>query len=353
MSSAAAPPSTDPDRTLRWAHGQATLQTLGGMLAPVCFRAPGQPDFSPLQVAPWAAEPGADQWPGNVRRLRGEWPCVPFGRCDRPAGLPADWAALDPGDGWGHGHASHHDWAWLPAPDALSLALQILLPPDQPVARMTRVVRAVADAAALDVTVAIEARRDARLPVALHPTLRLDLGRVQLRLAHAGPGLTYPVPAEPGRSRLQPDARFERLQQVPLATPAATRADFSRYPQAADSEDLLLLMDVDGPVSADYLDAGWRVTLDWDHSLLPDLMLWVSHRGRLFPPWNGRHWALGLEPVNGAFDLGRVARPPLDHPLARRPGLQLRAGQTITLRWRLSAEPLHSLTADIASTVPA
>jgi hypothetical protein len=332
----------DPHRQIRWAHGCAELQTLGGMLAPVTFRATGQPDFSPLQVAPWADEPQADRWPGALRRLRGEWPCVPFGRCDRPDGLPADWAALDPGDAWGHGHASHHDWAWLAAPDALSLALQIDLPADQAVARMTRIVRAMADAPALEVQVHIEARRDTTLPVALHPTLRLDLGRVQLALAHAGPGLTYPVPAEPGRSRVRADARFERLQAVPLARPegAATQADFSRYPQPVDSEDLLLLMGLAGPVSADYLDAGWRLTLDWDRSQLPDLMLWVSHRGRLHPPWNGRHWALGVEPLNGAFDLGRVARPPAGHPLAARPGLPLRAGQTTTLCWRLSAQPL-------------
>ena len=50
-------------RTLRWAHGEAELQTLGGMLAPVRFSAPGRPPFSPLQVAPWGDEPGWDARP--------------------------------------------------------------------------------------------------------------------------------------------------------------------------------------------------------------------------------------------------------------------------------------------------
>jgi hypothetical protein len=68
-------------------------------------------------------------------------------------------------------------------------------------------------------------------------------------------------------------------------------------------------------------------------------MLWVSHGGRLYPPWNGRHYALGLEPVNAAFDLGRVARPPLDHPLAARVGLVLTPDAPCVIRSRLSAHP--------------
>ena len=332
-----APSSSAAARRLRWSHGEAELQALGGMLAPVVFKAAGQPDFSPLQVAPWADEPGAERWPGGLRRLRGEWPCVPFGRCDRPAGLPADWSPREPGDAWGHGYASQHAWQWLEPDDPLALGLQITLPADQPVARLTRTVRALAGEAALEIELRIEARRACTLPVALHPTLRLDAGRVELSLAHTGPGLSYPVPAEPGRSRLASGARFEQLGDVPLA--AGGRGDFSRFPQPEDSEDLLLLLDLQGPVTAHYLDAGWSLTLDWDRAALPDLMLWVSHRGRLHAPWNGRHWALGVEPVNGAFDLGRVATPPAGHPLAARLGLTLSPELPTVLRYRLSAAP--------------
>mgnify|MGYP006958835896 FL=1 len=49
-------------RSIDWAHGRLTLNRLGAMLAPVVFTAPGQPDFSPMQIAPWHAEPvGAAQ----------------------------------------------------------------------------------------------------------------------------------------------------------------------------------------------------------------------------------------------------------------------------------------------------
>lgn len=333
------PAATDDVRVIAWPHGRAELQRLGGMLAPVRFVAPGHAPFEPLQVAPWADEPqpaGQPPLPGILRRLRGEWPCVPFGRSDRPAGLPPGWTSIDAGDGWGHGYASHHDWRWLAGDDPLSLRLQIDLPADSPIARLTRSVRAMPDAPRLEVRLQIEARHACTLPVALHPTLRLDAGRVALSLAHDGPGFTYPVQAEPS-SRLQADARFERLSAVPLA--AGGSVDLSRYPQSVDSEELLQLTAVRGPVQAHYLDRGWTLTLDWDHAALPDLMLWVSHRGRPMPPWNGRHWALGLEPVHGGFDLGRVAAPPADHPLADRQGLRLAAGERREIAYGFQAAP--------------
>ena len=331
------PPTPSSSRRLRWPCGDAELQALGGMLAPVVFRAPGRQDFSPLHVAPWADEPDADRWPGALRRLRGEWPCVPFGRCDRPAELSPNWPARTPGDSWGHGYASHHPWQWLDLAEPHALGLQIDLPDDQDVRRLTRTVRAVPDAPALDIELQIRVRRPCTLPVALHPTLRLNAGRVRLTLAHDGPGLTYPVPAEPGRSRAAADARFDSLAAVPLATGGT--GDFTAYPQPSDSEELMQLMHLRGPVTVDYVDAGWALTLDWDRSLLPDLMLWVSHGGRLHPPWNGRHFALGLEPVNAAFDLGRVAQAPPDHPLAARRGLKLRPDSPCVIRSRLTAHP--------------
>jgi len=331
----------DDVRRLRWAHGEAALHAFGGMLAPVRFSAEGHADFSPLHVAPWADDPQAHrQWPGLQGRLRGEWPCVPFGRCDRPDALPAGWQARQPADEWAHGYASHHRWQWLDAnpQDPLTLALHIEMPPDHALLRLTRRVRAAADAPALELELQIEARRPCRLPVALHPTLRLDIGRIELALRHDGPGFTYPVPTEPGRSRLAPDARFDRLDAVPLAD--GRTGDLSRFPQAADGEDLLQLMDIVGAVSARYLDAGWSLTLDWDRALLPDLVLWVSQRGRLAPPWSGRHLALGVEPVHGAWDLGRVGRPPADHPLAARDGIALHPDEPCVIRYRLSAAPL-------------
>lgn len=325
----------DMSRELVWPHGRAQLQRLGAMLGPVVFKRPGVPDFAPLQVAPWADEPDAAQLPGILRRLRGEWPCVPFGRTDRPDGLADDWAARTPSDDWGHGYASNHAWQWQSGEDPLALSLAI--EPPGPLRRLTRTVRALAQAAALEITLVVEAREPCRLPIALHPTFRLDTGAVQLLLPQHGTGVTYPVNAEPGVSRLAPDRSFEGLAQVPCA--GGGSVDLTRFPLPFDTEELLQLRDVAGPVTLRYLDAGWSVQLEWEHRPLPDLMLWVSHRGRTHTPWNGRHWALGVEPVHGVFDLGRIAAPPADHPLADRTGIALDPDVPLVLRYCLSAAP--------------
>ena len=327
----------DPTRTLVWLHGRAELQRLGGMLAPVTFSAPGRPDFQPMQVAPWADEPGSAALPGLMRRLRGDWLCLPFGRTDPLAGLPSGWTSHAPSDAWGHGYGSHHDWTWRPAPDPLSLAMTITTPDGM---RLTRTLHAVADAPALDVEVRIEVATPCTLPVALHPTLRLDAGRVVLDVPHAGKGLTYPVPAEPEVSLLVPNCAFDDLRAVPRAD--GSLADLTRYPQPRDSEELLQLQGVSGPVSLHYLDLGWAFTLDWDRTLLPDMLLWVSHRGRQYAPWNGRHLALGLEPVNSVFDIGRVATPPPDHPLAARRGIALTPERPCSIRYRIAGQPVSS-----------
>lgn len=329
-------PAMDPmdmSRELVWPHGRAQVQRLGAMLGPVVFRQPGVPDFSPLQVAPWADEPGAAQLPGILRRLRGEWPCVPFGRTDRPDGLPDDWAARTPSDDWGHGYAANHDWHWQAGDDPLALSIAIELP--GALGRLTRTVRAIADVPALEITLVVEAREPCTVPIALHPTFRLDAGAVRLVVPRYRSGITYPVSAERGVSRLAPDHSFEDLAQVTCADGGSV--DLTRFPLPFDTEELLQLRDVRGPATLNYLDAGWSVLLEWEHHSLPDLMLWVSHRGRTQAPWNGRHWALGIEPVHGVFDLGRVAAPPAGHVLADRAGIALFPHVPRVLRYRLSA----------------
>ena len=332
----------DAHRTLHWPHGRADVQRLGGMLGPLSFFAPGRVAFSPLQVAPWADEPGAELLDGLLRRLRGEWPCVPFGRCDRPADLPATWQARTPGDAWPHGYASHHEWHWVETSAPHTIAMALNYPADHAIDRLEREIAAEPNQPALNLRLRVHARRACALPVALHPTFSLGLGRVHLELPGFALGCAYPVPAEPGTSRAMPGATFDALNAVPMAPEeGGGMLDLSRYPLPFDTEELLQLREVRGPVSLHYLDLGWKVSLAIDcPELLPDLMLWVSHRGRRQTPWNGRHLALGVEPVHGVFDLGRVATPPADHALAdRAAGLALRPGEPLQIDLRIWASP--------------
>jgi hypothetical protein len=325
----------DDVRTILWAHGRAQVQRLGAMLGPVVFRSPGHVDFSPLHVAPWADEAGISDQPGILRRLRGEWPCVPFGRADALAEVPSGWSLTEADDGWSHGFGSNHAWEWLPSDDPLTLRLQSTYPPSSPVQRLVRTIRALADDTTLDMSLQIEVRRRCTLPVALHPTVRLDLGLLDLTVPHGGACLTYPVSTAPDVSRLAIDRRFADLSRAPTRDGAPM--NLARYPQSTDSEELVQVMQVTGPVSLDYLDQSWRLNLEWDLDALPDVMLWVSHRGRRHAPWSGRHLALGVEPLNGAFDLGRVAVPPGGHPLAARRGIALEPEAPALIRYRLSA----------------
>ncbi|HEX9448082.1 MAG TPA: hypothetical protein VF920_08880, partial [Dongiaceae bacterium] len=169
---------------LPWAHGEAELQSLGGMLAPVVFRLADGRSFQPMQVAPWTEEAGTDALPAILQRLRGEWPCVPFGRDDRPTDLPVNWIARDsvkPDAVWSHGYGSHHHWH-LVEQGADRLRIAIDYPETSPIARLEREIIADPAAAALDINLTISVRRAVTLPVALHPTFRLprDPGSVHL-----------------------------------------------------------------------------------------------------------------------------------------------------------------------------
>jgi hypothetical protein len=65
---------------------------------------------------------------------------------------------------------------------------------------------------------------------------------------------------------------------------------------------VLLLTVVRGPVEARFAD-GCGVVLDWDRTVLPSVLLWISDRALGGDPWEHRYRGLGVEPVAAAFDL--------------------------------------------------
>jgi hypothetical protein len=98
----------DAYRGLGWRYGALTVQRHAAMLAPITFLLPNGRQVSPMHVATWAEEPIAAEQPGILQRLRGEWPCVPFGYAVTDPTAPAEWACLnspsEPGEEI-HGHS--------------------------------------------------------------------------------------------------------------------------------------------------------------------------------------------------------------------------------------------------------
>jgi hypothetical protein len=130
----------------------------------------------------------------------------------------------------------------------------------------------------------------------------------------------FEIPAQRGYSSLKTGARFSRLDRVPAAD--GTQADLSRYPARPGFEDLVMVTHQAAP------DFAWTaVTFPeeryvWfalkDPRVLRSTVLWLSHGGRHYPPWNGRHLSvMGLEDVTAYFHLG-LAESVRKNPANRR-----------------------------------
>jgi hypothetical protein len=334
----------DEFRGLGWRHGALTVQRHGAMLAPLTFLLADGRQVSPMHVAPWAGEPGTEALPGILQRLRGEWPCVPFGYPAGPGdGSPAEWAELMFPAAAGdepHGHSSNHAWNWE-ASDSETLRLSLDYPDGSPVSRLERTITPDPEAPAVDIALTIMVREDCRLPIGLHPTFRLPTTHTaRIEPAPFDHGRTYPGSVEPGRELMAPDRRFASLAAVP--TRDGGTVDASQVPLRADTEELLQLNNIDGMVALANEAEGYRVRLRWQKEHFPSLLLWYSNRGRTAAPWSGRHVTLGMEPICSPFDFG-PATALADNPIARSgtpTARRFAAGETFVTRYRIEAEAI-------------
>lgn len=299
--------------TLAWPGGSATMEPLGGMVAPLRFTLPDGRQVEPLNIAPWAGEALPPDAPGILRGLRGDFPCLPFGTGDagplapRWAGIPH--AAAEPP----HGAAANGMWE-VAVTDG-TLTARFAPPGDGPVAELVQ--RLVPDGPmAVACTLEVTVRRPCRLPLALHPIFRLSARPrgTRLDLHRHGPVFTHPTLSLADPSPLTPDAEAPGLAALPGRAGGA--CDFSHLPLPEPVESRLLVSDSAGRVSLHHAE-GWSAHLEWDAAVLPNVMLWVSNGGRGAAPWLGRHVALGVEPCAAAFDLGTEASAG-PNPLAAR-----------------------------------
>jgi hypothetical protein len=154
---------------------------------------------------------------------------------------------------------------------------------------------------------------------------------------------TYPVDAEPGVSRLQPDTREQPLNRV--ACKDGSFADLSRHPPPFATEELVLVTGHQGGATLTNTAEGYAVRLRWDAHAFPSCMMWISNRGRSAYPWNARFQALAIEPVIAPFDLGTDVARDETNPL-RGAGLPTARSFTANTPWAtqysIEVIPLHA-----------
>lgn len=298
---------------------RAQVQSLGAMLGPAWFRL-GEREVQPFAVAPWASDSGEqyDRLPGILRRLRGEWPCVPYGIERFPGELPHQWAPEDENElQWTpepHGRSSNAEWTlWELASDRIELTIEY--PEPHPVRTLTRRICASAERPELEMSLRIEVRASCSLPIGLHPTLRLPSAprSALLQFAAGVQAWTSPVPLEPHVTRFRPGVRGASLTQIPSIDGTE---DITKLPLPYPAEEIVLVTGHSGRATLIDQQSAYAVTIAWDAEVFPACQLWLSNRGREYYPWNGRFLALGVEPVRAAFDLGTRASQRRSNPLS-------------------------------------
>ncbi len=330
-------------KTLAWSHGRAEVRPTAAMLDRVALRLPGG-TTRPFARAPWLDGPGVavagTDLPGHLRVLAAEFAAVPFGSAGRPAEVAPAWRDLIPDRSpeLPHGPSADADWSLLqPAPDRVDGRLDY--PVDHDIARLRRTFAGDPDRPGLRLGLTITARRATRVPIGLHPNFRLpsDPGALRLKIDFTA-GFTYPGRVWPGIGPTTVWSPFDRLDRVPARDGGTI--DLSRLPLGPPIEDVVQLCGVQGPVRLINDDERYELELDWDRSILPHLLVWLSDRGLPDAPWHGAYRGLGVEPIAAAFDLPpavSVAANPLSE--AGFPtSVALTPGRDTVINYGLSAE---------------
>lgn len=334
---------SDDPLPLQSAHVRAVVYRTAGLFAEARFRLPSGRWVEPLAKAPWSDEPDPDI-PGHLRRLGGEFFCLPFG---------GGGAVSDPSPGWEplaagpvdvpmHGPAANADWQVMDhQTDRVTLSLDY--PSSSPVRRVERSIALAAHEPRARIAIRIEVRQPVRLPAAFHPIVRLPdrPGGLQIDAIFER-GFTYPGVIDPDRMACEPGQQFSRLNDAPKRR--GGRIDLARLPLGPPTEDVVLLAGMEGPIRASFVDEGFALEIDWSRPTLPHCMMWIHDRGADGKPWGGRYRGLGLEPLAAAFD-GPARFSAAPNPLAAAgfaTAVDLTPDAATTLTCALSVHPVES-----------
>lgn len=278
----------------------------GGMLAPATFRLSDGRKVEPFAIAPWATEKFPPGLPPLLHALRGDFLCAPFG------GNGTKWRGEQHPP---HGESANSDWTFAGASlegDASTLHLRLA----------TQVRRGV-----IDKRVSLRRGHSAiycehllsdfsgPMSIGTHPCVRVPGAEGTARVSVGGWawGQVLPVPFENpktgGYSALKTGARFKSLDKVPLANGGTT--DLTHYPAREGFDDLVMLVGKPGRTlgwsAVTFSEERWVFLQLKNPSVLRHTMLWHSHGGRHYAPWNGRHRnVIGLEEATAYFHLGQA-----------------------------------------------
>ena len=280
------------ERRVSWSHGELAVTSLAAMLTELVFHLE-HGDFRPLARAPWLddAVPASRDRPAPATHLdvlAGEFACVPFGT--------------------DHGYGANSRWDV--AVDGGGVRAAIDYPRGSPISRLERRITPCAGEARVVFDLVIHAREKVRLPIGVHPILRLPSRPRALSIqASFDSGHTHPSAGE-RRHVTSHGARFTELSRVPAGTGTV---DLSRLPLASETDPAMARGGVDdggmlcgarSPLSVLYLDEDAELVMEWDDTTLPSINYWYSDRGVTGAPWDGRYRGLGIEPVCAYFDCG-------------------------------------------------
>lgn len=306
--------------TIQSSFVKAQVQSLGGMLGPAWFRT-GARSIQPFAVAPWGDDSGPEYLglPNLLKRLRGEWACVPFGIEDEGRRLPREWLPTGPSadlDPLPHGRSSNAEWQ-LAEIWGEGLELILAYPEPHPVRLLKRRICASGREPRLNVSLAVEVRRPCELPIGVHPTFHLPARPRQalLVLGDSARAWTSPVPLEPAIARFRSDARAAPLDRIPLLDGGFE--DITQLPLPYPAEEIVLVPNRSGQAALQNLEERYTVSLSWETRVFPACQLWLSNCGRSNYPWSSRFRALAIEPICAAFDFGTSVSQQRGNPLWR------------------------------------
>jgi hypothetical protein len=328
------------ERRLSWSHGSFAVLPTAGMLSWAEFLVGGR-SFRPFARAAWMGSLSDPTIAGHLRELGGEFVCVPFGSSLPPAGMSAVWAKAVGGheNATPHGPSADRDWEIVSC-DGAEVRMRLAYDDTSPVHMLERSISGRDGEPVLDFRLDIHARRAGRTSLGLHPIFRLPEAPGALALDAAfATGFTYPGLVPPGKTVALPGRTFASLAAVP--GPAGP-VDLAHLPPGGEVEDVVQLGGVSGSIVLSYRDEGLAAVLDWDRSLVPSTLLWISDHGATDAPFAGRYRGLGVEPIAAAFDLADEASL-ADNPVNATgiaTAIALSPDRPVSIRYAISARPL-------------